>query len=55
MILDEAKIHKYTHIKYKLSALNIKYYNFDLSFDTTEFYSRIVNIDAEAKHSMIQG
>jgi hypothetical protein len=37
MILDEARIHRYTHINYKLSAMNIKYYNFDSSFDRTEF------------------
>jgi hypothetical protein len=40
MILDEARIHKYTHINHKLNALNIKYYNFDSSFNITEFCSR---------------
>jgi hypothetical protein len=54
-ILDEARIHKYTHVNHKLNNLNIKYYNFGSSFDTTEFYSRKLHVDAEAKHSMIQG
>jgi hypothetical protein len=39
-ILDEARIHKYTHTNHKLRALNIKYYNFGLCFDTIEFCSR---------------
>jgi hypothetical protein len=42
MILDEVRIHKYTHINHELSALNIKFYNFGSSFDTTEFCSRKV-------------
>jgi hypothetical protein len=53
MILDEARIHKYTYINHKLSALNIKLYHFGSSFDTTEFYSRKLYVDAEAIHSMI--
>jgi hypothetical protein len=52
-ILDEARIHKYTHTNHKLSALDIKYYNFDSSFDTTEFYSGKVYVKAEAIQSMI--
>jgi hypothetical protein len=32
-ILNEVRIHKYTHINHKVSALNIKYYKFDLNFD----------------------
>jgi hypothetical protein len=39
MILDKARIHKYTHTKHKLSTLNIKHYNYGSSFDTTEFCS----------------
>jgi hypothetical protein len=39
-ILDEARIHKYTHTNNKLSALNLKYYKFSSSFDTIEFCSR---------------
>jgi hypothetical protein len=39
MVLHEARIHKYTHTNYKLSPLNIKYYNFGSSFDTIEFCS----------------
>jgi hypothetical protein len=34
--------------------MNIKYYNFGSSFDTTEFCSRNINVDAEAIYSMIQ-
>jgi hypothetical protein len=37
-ILDEARIHKYTHTNHKLSALNIKYYKFGSNF-ATEFCS----------------
>jgi hypothetical protein len=33
-ILDETRIHKYTHTNHKLSAINIKYYKFSLNFDT---------------------
>jgi hypothetical protein len=36
MILNKARIHKYTHTNHELSALNIKYYNFGSCFDTTE-------------------
>jgi hypothetical protein len=54
MILDEARILKYTHINHKLSNLNIKYYNFYLSLDTTEFCSGKLHVDAEAIHLMIQ-
>jgi hypothetical protein len=32
MILGKAKMHKYTDTNYKLSALNIKYYNFMFKF-----------------------
>jgi hypothetical protein len=39
IILDEARIHKYTHINHKLSDLNIKSYNLGSSFKTSEFYS----------------
>jgi hypothetical protein len=53
MILDEAGIHKYTHTNHNLSVLNIKYYKFDSSFDTTEFYSRNINVDAETIYSTI--
>jgi hypothetical protein len=38
MILDEARIHKYTHTNHKLNALNIKYYNFCFKFQ----YNRIL-------------
>jgi hypothetical protein len=55
MILDEIRIHKYTHTNYKLSVLNIKYYNFCSSFNTIEFYSGKLYVDAEAIHSTIQG
>jgi hypothetical protein len=55
MILDETRMHKYTHTNHKLNDLNIKYYNFDSSFDITGFAVKNVHIDAEAKHSMIQG
>jgi hypothetical protein len=48
-ILDEARIHKYTYTNYQLSALNIKYYNFGSSFDTTEFYNENIHVDAEEK------
>jgi hypothetical protein len=48
MILDEARILKYTHINHKLSNLNIKYYNFYSSFDTTEFCSGKLHVDAES-------
>jgi hypothetical protein len=54
MIFDEAGIHKYTHTNHELNALNIKYYNFGSSFDTTKFCSRNVQVDAEAIHPMIQ-
>jgi hypothetical protein len=33
-ILDKVKIHKYTHTNYKLSDLNIKYYQFSSNFGT---------------------
>jgi hypothetical protein len=36
-VCNNCKIHKYTHANHKLNALNIKYYNFGSSFDTTEF------------------
>jgi hypothetical protein len=55
MILNQARIHKYTHTNHQLSALNIKYYNFDSSFNITEFYSKKLHVDAEVIHSMIQG
>jgi hypothetical protein len=54
-ILDEARLHKYTHTNHKLNTLNIKYYNFGSSFDTTEFCSEKLHVDAEAIHSTIQG
>jgi hypothetical protein len=54
-ILDEARIHKYTHTNHELSTMNIKYYNFGSCFYTTEFCSRKVHIDAEVIHSTIQG
>jgi hypothetical protein len=54
-ILGEERIHKYTHTNHKLSDLNIKYYKFSSSFNTTEFCSRKVNVDAEVIHSMIEG
>jgi hypothetical protein len=44
-----------TSTNIKLSTLNIKYYNFGSSFDTIEFCSGNVHIDAEVIHSMIQG
>jgi hypothetical protein len=53
MILDEVRIHKYTYTNYKLNALNIKYYNFGSSFETTEFCSRKLYMDAEAINLMI--
>jgi formamidopyrimidine-DNA glycosylase len=34
MILDEERIHKYIHTNHILSVLNIKYYKFNLNFDT---------------------
>jgi hypothetical protein len=55
MILDEARIHKYTHTNYKISAMNIKYYNFGSSFDTIEFCSRKLHVDTKMIHSTIQG
>jgi hypothetical protein len=48
-IFDEARIHKYTYTNYQLSALNIEYYNFGSIFDTTEFCSENVHVDAEEK------
>jgi hypothetical protein len=53
MILDKEKIYKYIHINYKLSALNIKYYNFDSIFDTTKFGSGNVHINVKVIHSTI--
>jgi hypothetical protein len=41
MILDEARIHKYTYTNHELSFLNIKYYNFGSNFNTIEFCSGI--------------
>jgi hypothetical protein len=48
-------MHKYTHTNPKFSALNIKYCNFDTSFDTIEFCSGNVHVDTEEIHSTIQG
>jgi hypothetical protein len=45
MIIYELRIHKYTHINYKLSVLNIKYYNFGSNFNTIEFYSEKLHVD----------
>jgi hypothetical protein len=42
-ILDEARIHKYTHINHKLNTLNIKYYKFSSSFDTQSFAAEITH------------
>jgi hypothetical protein len=55
MIIGEGRIRNYTHTNYRLSDLNIKYYKFDSSFNTTEFCSRKVNVYAEAIYSTIQG
>jgi hypothetical protein len=55
MIIDEERIHNYTHTNQELSALNIKYYKFGSSFDTTEFYSGKLHVDTEAIHSTLQG
>jgi hypothetical protein len=54
-MLDEIRIYKYTYLNHKLGALNIKYYNFSSSFDTTKFCSGKLHLDAEVIHSMIQG
>jgi hypothetical protein len=35
--------------------MNIKYYKFDSSFDTSEFYSENVYVDVETIYSTIQG
>jgi hypothetical protein len=43
------------HLMIQLSAMNIKYYNFGSSFNTIEFYSEKLHVDAEAMHLMIQG
>jgi hypothetical protein len=53
MILDEARIHKYTHANHTLSALNIKYYSFSSSCDTIEFCGEKLHVDAEATHLTI--
>jgi hypothetical protein len=53
MIIGEGRIHNYTHTNYRLNTLNIKYYKFGSSFDTTEFYRENVNVDVKMLHSMI--
>jgi hypothetical protein len=55
MILDEARIHDYTHTNHKLNVLNIKYYDFGSNFDIIEFAVKNVHVNTAAKHSTIQG
>jgi hypothetical protein len=40
-------------MNYELNILNIKYYSFGLSFDTSEFYSGNVHMDVELNHSIV--
>jgi hypothetical protein len=54
MILDKVRICKYTYTNHNISALNLNYYKFGSNFDTTEFSSGKINIEAEAIYSMIQ-
>jgi hypothetical protein len=53
MILNEARIHKYTCTNHELSVLNIKILQFEFKFRYIEFCSGIINVDAEAVQLMI--